>query len=183
MSPPSRERKDLSYLRKHLPLHVAFNVALLIRGIRPVIQLDTQEDGVRAIQRWTRWLEALYPDMRHIEHTLGILLFFPHRRMPKVVRAALEDIQNSKGNDVKKHVGTALQLVCSAKHLESTESFRIMIGIMDTQGNEHYFKQQMCASASKIVDVFRELGVYESLAQEMGMIATTVKVVRRHSRK
>lgn len=170
---------ELARLRRALPPHVAFNVALLLRGVRPVIQLDKSEDGEQAVRRFERWCRTKYPGMASIDHTLGVLLFFPSSPMPRTVREALGQMQSAARRDIKPQVGAALQLVCSARKMASPAAFRVMIGIRDTKGAEHYFKQQMCASAADITDVFRELRRYDALAQEMGMEAVTMKVVRR----
>ena len=159
---------DIVKLRKSFPGHVAFNLALLLKGLRPVIQIDEEDNS-----HLTKILK-LFPSMNYITHSMGTLLFF---RVSSSTKAHLDTIRESRGKNIKKHVGDALKLVCSANDTSNAD-FRITLGVVDLDQEEWYFKAQMCTTTSQIKKVFEEMRRYESLAHEMGMIATTMKIVR-----
>ena len=159
----------LIHLRKKFPGHVAFNLGLLIRGLRPVIQLDNEDAAL--LPKVRREL----PGVNVIIHNNGTLLFFD---VPEQTRAHLDAIGSATSErSIIKHVGDALKLVCSTRDTSGAD-FRILLGVTDIDNSEHYFKAQMCTKASKVKAVFEEMLRYESLADEMGMIATTLKIIR-----
>ena len=161
--------KDVRRLRRRFPDHIAFNLALLLRRLRPVVQIDAED---------AHHLPAIFktlPKVDFLTHSNGTLLFFD---VPARTRECLDKIRlASPFQNVHKLVGDALKLVCSSGDTKGSD-FRILIGVMDINDSEWYFKAQMCTRASHIMSVFEEMLKYESLADEMGMIATTLKIIR-----
>ena len=160
-------------LRERLPQHIAFNVAALLRGLRPVIQVDL-DDGFEKHVATLRKLVAV----ETIEYHNGVLVFLPERTMPPRVRRALDAMKTSTPSDARRHAGVALELVCPPSDPDRRESFRVLMGVADVNGNDWYFKSQMCVRASSIRVLQRELQRYDRLAHEMGFTATVLKVVQ-----
>lgn len=163
------DKNSLWKLREKLPGHIAFNVALMVRKVRPVIQLDG--DDVEYVNK----IKKMIPDVEILYHSHGALL---HLSLPPRTRRIIDRLRKSTpDSNVKKLIGDALELVCSTDDF-SASRFRILLGVIDTNSNDSYVKMQMCTRATHINLVFREMERYEKVADEMGMIATTMKIVR-----
>ncbi len=164
-------------LKQQFPKHIAFNLALLLRRVRPVVQIDN--DGEQSSQKHVSRFRCMFPSVQTIEHSQGTLLFFEENRMPARVQSALAALRTSKqGMDVTRLVGRVLELVCPARDKDNVYSFRVLLGVVDLDGDSWFFKQQMCARTNSIRRIYRELDKYEAVADEMGMLATTMQVVR-----
>ena len=178
-----KKKVDIHFLKNRFPTHVAFNLALLIREIRHAIQIDFQGETKDQVQRWVETFVSTYNGVDTISTGNGILLFMRQSKKPRQVRAALDALLHlppgTRSSQVNRLVGAALELVCPVRNLSAQQSFRVMVGVIDEEFEPWYFKQQMCVRASSIVQVFKELEKYDSLASEMGMVATTMTVVRR----
>lgn len=176
---PPRSRAFLRRLRAAFPTDVAFNLALLVRNVRPVVQLDFQEAAPVRVRRFVQTFAGMAPAVAWIEHSHGIMLYFPDAPMPEKTRAALRAILSSGGKDAAALVGTALELVCESRDFRAARAFRVMLGVRDAKGREFFFKQQMCVRARDVGRVHAELARYEAVADELGLTATVLKVFRK----
>jgi hypothetical protein len=167
-------------LHKHLPPHLAFNAALLIRGLRPVVQLDTQDE-----QHTTRTLDAFEKAIRvasgrkvhHLSTDMGTVCWLDGR-LPADVRHALRKLESAVGKDVVRWTGEALRLVCGPRDAADHTRFRVLLGVTDMKGDAWFFKQQMCTRPDQISRIYGEMQKYVDLADEMGFLTTELRVVR-----
>ena len=78
----------LHELQRSLPSHVAFNVALLIRRLRPVFQLDFQSRDERHESQVVAQLKKRSLVAKTLTHGTGILVWMSNSRVRHAVSRA-----------------------------------------------------------------------------------------------
>lgn len=188
--PSKRKRQTALYkLQDSLPGNIAFNVALLIRKLRPVFQLDKQFGDHRLKAKVIEELEHRSLVARTLEHATGILVWIddPDYETSEEVRIALAALEATplllrSRRKMQRHIGTVLRLVCDPKAFGTLKGvrkgFQIRLEVNDANHKEWMFKAQMCMDHDSISRAFQELMSYVSIAEEMRMRALGLHVTR-----
>lgn len=175
----------LHNLHRFLPGHLAMNAALLVRGLRPVIQLDVGEDDDK-IDAFRNALRKVADAKSEVwSYANGILVWLKERPLPNDVRSALAMLQRiplESRNQLRKIsplVATCLRLRCPSNvYTHGIEKFRVELDAVDGNNGRWSFKQQMCADPSHIPSILRELIKYEDVGNEMGFVLLQLRITK-----
>lgn len=178
--------KPLHTLHRHLPGHLAMNAALLIRSLRPVVQVDVEDaDKVKDMRKAVRTVAGLECDTW--AYSVGHLMWVRGRRLPADVRRAITALQalprDAPLKSIAPHTRTCLRLRCPvAAYTEEANRFRVLLSVATDQGEVWSFKQQMCVDAGDLRKLFEELQGYSGVADEMGFFTVEMRVVKVQTR-
>jgi hypothetical protein len=176
--------KPIHTLHKYIPGNLAMNAALLIRNVRPVFQVDAEENDVKRvpdIRKAIRTVAGL--ECETWSYDIGVLVWIRDRRLPADVKKAIATLQSLPKDaplrSISPHVRTCLRLRCPVSaYFDEDNRFRVLLSVKTADGDEYSFKQQMCVDPRETRKLFEELLRYSDVADEMGFYVLEMKVLK-----
>ena len=162
------------------------NAALLVRNLRPVVQLDKDDlDHATAFRGAVRRVAGM--ECETWGYSLGTLVWIRSRRLPSEVQRALRALRalppSASVRDIAPHTRVCLGLRCPTGALfEPANAFRVLFSVQAPDESVWSFKQQMCVDPSQTSALMRELLGYSKVADEMGFTTMEMRVVKLHPR-